>query len=176
MSVPNTETKPLGGRLLIFLKDLYDVILLTIPILVFGCILLLFCIFLYHCITFNTVDTFKYYACEHGGTEVVSDISKLEGNLNAILRMIPVFSSLLIVIILFLTWNQIGIAKNTAKEEFESSFKSYKDKVTKLTKEIENIKQVAESEVKTIVKLSYHLQGASEARQELKKPIDNDLS
>ncbi len=61
--------------------------------------------------------------------ELLINISKLEGRFDVLQRMVPIYASLLVAIVLFLTWTQAGIAKSTAIDEINDNFKSYKDRI-----------------------------------------------
>ena len=50
------------------------------------------------------------------------NISKLEGEVDVLQKMIPIYASLLLAIVLFLTWNHAGIAKSTAINEINDNF------------------------------------------------------
>lgn len=63
------------------------------------------------------------------------NIAKLEGKVDVLQRMIPIYSSLLIAIVLFLTWTQAGIARSTAIDEINDNFRNYKDRIKKLSSE-----------------------------------------
>ena len=56
----------------------------------------------------------------------------MEGEVDVLQKMIPIYASLLLAIVLFLTWNHAGIAKSTAINEINDNFNIYKDRLEEL--------------------------------------------
>lgn len=65
-------------------------------------------------------------------TQLIVSISRLEGMVLTMQRMVPVYGGLIIAVILFLTWKQQNIAKATAIEEINDNFGSYKERIIEL--------------------------------------------
>lgn len=93
-----------------------------------------FCVF-YSLTNINPIVTSEYIlSCIEGEEQrnLLLNIARLEGRIEIIQKMIPIYASLLIAIVLFLTWTQSGIAKSTAINEINDNFKSYKDRIEEL--------------------------------------------
>lgn len=57
------------------------------------------------------------------------NISKLEGTVVVLQRMTPIFASLIVAVVLFLTWRQQEAVKNAAIIEIHSTFKQHEDRI-----------------------------------------------
>ncbi len=119
------------------LKEGWYFLLKHIPLLLF---LLLFtgaiiaCVFF--CLAkFNPLTNIEYVIKCVDNEEIntlVYNTSRLEGMVVVLQRMLPIFVSLLIAVILFLTWKHGEMAKSTARNEIESNFQSYVDRLTRI--------------------------------------------
>lgn len=87
--------------------------------------------------------------------QLVIDISKIDGMVNTMQRTIPIYASLIVFIVVFLTWRQREAARMTAKEEVDSVIQKHekilfkleedlKRKTSELTIIIESIKSSGE--------------------------------
>lgn len=100
---------------------------------------LLFCF-----IGLNPIVSSEYIlTCIEGEEQrhLLINLSKMEGMVFTLQRMIPIYGSLIIAVILFLTWSQAGIAKSTAIHEINDNFKSYKDRIEELLDQANDLTQ-----------------------------------
>lgn len=61
--------------------------------------------------------------------ELLLKISKLEGIVTVLQRMIPIYGTLLVAVVLFLTWRQQETVKNAAIVEIHSTFKQHEERI-----------------------------------------------
>jgi len=82
------------------------------------------------------------------------NLSKLEGMVFTLQRVIPIYGSLIIAVILFLTWSQTGIAKSTAIDEINDNFKNYKDRIEELFDQANDLTQKIQMKYDAICSLA----------------------
>jgi len=126
-----------------------------ISIVVFVAIIsgiILFCI-AYCFINLQPAVSSQYIlTCVEGKEQpnLLLNIAKLEGKVDVLQRMIPIYAGLLVAIVLFLTWTQAGIARSTAIDEINDNYKSYKDRIKKLTLEANDLTEKIKAKYKII--------------------------
>ena len=81
--------------------------------------------------TLNPLTKTEYvFTCESEDIRgMLLNISKLEGTVTVLQRTIPVYASLLIAVVLFLTWRQQETVKNAAVVEIHSTFKQHEQRL-----------------------------------------------
>jgi len=105
--------------------------------------IIVFCI-LFCLIGLNPLVSSEYtLTCVEGEEQrnLLINLSKLEGMVFTLQRVIPIYGSLIIAVILFLTWSQTGIAKSTAIDEINDNFKNYKDRIEELFNQANDLTQ-----------------------------------
>jgi len=117
--------------------------------------------------------------------ELIISVSHLEGVVLTLQRLIPVYSGLIIVVILFLTWTQRALARATAIEEvnnnLNANFVKEKDKIDSLLEKAEDFVAQIEKNLETSNTLNKgvpfnidkFIGDILSFRQELKKIEDN---
>jgi len=84
---------------------------------------------------------------------LIMKLSRLEGMVVVMQRIIPVYGGLIIAVILFLTWKQQNIAKSTAIQEINDSFKVYKDRIEELEEQAKYLVEEIKAKYQTLNQL-----------------------